>query len=204
MSYEEFLTSMDEDIHAEWVDGEAIIFMPPKTIHQLIAGFLYQLLAAYADMFGLGTVITAPFEMRILPGHSSREPDILFIARDNLGRLMPERLEGPADLVIELISDSSVARDRDEKFYEYQQGGVGEYWIIDPRPGKQRVDCYRLTPQGKYQAVLPDDGGRYHSAALPGFWLHPDWLWQEPLPAPLRALAAIAPQALRDVLGELP
>ncbi len=68
-----------------------------------------------------------------------------------------------------------------------------EYWIIDPRPGRQRVDFYRLTAQGKYQAVLPDADGRYHAAALSGFWLDPAWLWQEPLPDPLDLLSGIAP-----------
>jgi Uma2 family endonuclease len=140
--------------------------------------------------------------MRLFPGRSSREPDILFVAEKNLGRLTPERLEGPADLIVELISPSSVARDRDDKFYEYQEAGVPEYWIVDPRPGKERVDFYQLTEQGKYQAMLPDEQGRYHSSVLPGFWLHPDWLWQQPLPAPLLLLASIAPQALRAALDE--
>ncbi len=195
MSYEEFLDWAD-DIHAEWVNGEVIVFMPPKTIHQQLSGFLYYLIVSYVRFFNLGEVITAPFEMRVLPGRASREPDLLFVAREHLDRLTPERLEGAADLVVELISDSSVARDRDDKFYEYQEAGVREYWIIDPRPGKERADFYHLTPQRKYQAVLPDADGRYHSAVLPGFWLNPEWMWQDPLPNPLTLLATIAPQLL--------
>ena len=112
----------------------------------------------------------------------------------------PTRLVGPADLVIEIVSDSSAARDRVDKFYEYERAGVREYWIFDPRTDKERVDFYRLTAQGKYQAVLPDADGRYHAAVLPGFWLHPDWLWQDPPPNAMVTLAAIAPQALRVTL----
>ncbi len=44
MSYEEFLQWHDEDTHAEWVDGEVIVHVPPKDIHQATLGFLYRLL----------------------------------------------------------------------------------------------------------------------------------------------------------------
>jgi Uma2 family endonuclease len=200
MSYEEFLAWADEDVHAEWVDGEVIVFMPPSQKHQAIIGFLLTLLSAYADLFDLGVVLAAPFEMRLRTDGPSREPDLLFVTREHLDRLSAERLAGPADLVIEVVSDSSVARDRVDKFYEYQEAGVREYWIFDPRLGKERADFYHLTAQGKYQAVLPDADGRYHAAVLPGFWLHPDWLWQKPLPNVVTTLAAIAPQALRVTL----
>lgn len=118
--------------------------------------------------------------------------------------MTPERLEGPADLVIELISDRSLARDRDDKFYEYQAAGVPEYWIIDPRPGKERADFYQLMSAGKYQAALQDANGRYFATVLPNFWLDPNWLWQNPLPNPLALLAAIAPQAMGDLFGSTP
>ena len=200
MTYEEFLEWSDEDTHAEWVAGEVIVFMPPKRVHQRILNFLSALLTTYARFFGLGEVLEAPFEMHLGPGKSSREPDLLFIAREHQDRVTAERLEGPADLVIELVSDSSVVRDHEEKFREYEAAGVREYWICDPRPGKQQTSFYQLTAEGKYQAVPPDADGRYHALVLPGFWLDPAWLWEEPLPDPLTTLATIAPQALRGAL----
>jgi Uma2 family endonuclease len=202
MSYEEYLAWPEEGVQAEWVDGEMIIFMPPITIHQKIAGFLYKLISLYAELLNLGVTISAPFEMRIHSEGNAREPDIVFIATEHIDRLTDKRLDGPADLAIEVISDESVARDRSDKFYEYQEGGVREYWIIDPRPGKERVDCYRLTPEGRFQAVLPDTDGRYQASVLPGFWFHPNWLRQDMLPNPLFALAEIAPEALRASLAE--
>lgn len=200
MSYEEFIAWSDEDTHAEWVHGEAIVFMPPALPHQELAGFLHTLLSLYARFFNLGIVLLAPFEMQLFPGRSSREPDLLFVAREHRERLTPARLDGPADLVIELISDSSAVRDREEKFQEYQAAGVREYWLFDPRPGREQADFYRLTARGLYEAVLPDAQGRYHAATLPGFWLRLDWLWQRPLPDALTLLAAIAPQALHTAL----
>ena len=40
MSYEEFLAYGDDTTHAEWVNGEVIVFMAPTILHQLLAGFL--------------------------------------------------------------------------------------------------------------------------------------------------------------------
>jgi Uma2 family endonuclease len=200
MSYEEYRAWPAEGHLTEWVDGELVILMPPVTLHQKIADFLSQLLGLYVKLLNLGIIITAPFEMRIHAESNAREPDLLFIGNDHMDLLTDKRLAGPADLVIEVISDESVHRDRVDKFYEYQEGGVREYWIIDPRPGKERVDGYWLTPQDRYQAILPDDHGRYHSIVLPDFWFHPDWLWQETLPNPLLILAEIAPDAMRAAL----
>ncbi len=201
LTYDEFLAWADEDVHAEWVDGEVTVFVPPSIRHQDLVLFLGSLLSWYAQALNLGRVMVAPFEMRLAPGQSSREPDLLFVARGHTARLASARLEGPADLVVELISDSSVARDRDDKFYEYQDAGIPEYWVIDPRAGKERVDLFSLSPKGKYEAVLPAANGRYCSVALPGFWLHPDWLWQDPLPNPLVLLQEIAPETVRSALG---
>ncbi len=202
MTYEQWLARAGESTQSEWVDGEAIVFMPPKMVHALIARFLTTLLTLYSDLFDLGLVIPAPFEMRL--ARSAREPDVLFLARAHLARLTPERLLGPADLVVELVSDDSVDRDRIAKLGEYEVAGVPEYWLFDPRPRRRTTEFYQLAADGRYKAVSPDADGRYHSPALPGFWLRPDWLWQEPLPKPLTLLTEIAPAAVRAAVGAAP
>jgi Uma2 family endonuclease len=188
MSYEEFLAWADEHTHVEWEDGEAIAFMP-KPRHQDIVTFLVALMRFFAQFFRLGQVFTAPLEMKVTPTSNAREPDILFIARQNLSRLTEDRLAGPADLIVEVISDESVSRDRARKFYEYQECGVREYWLLDPRPGKERADFWVLDGKGKYQPVPIGEDGMYHSTVLAGFWLRVDWLWQAEKPDPLFILA---------------
>lgn len=66
MSYDEFLVELPENIHAEWVDGEAIIFMPPTTRHQDIVIFLASLLHFFVDFSRLGKLLAAPVEMRLV------------------------------------------------------------------------------------------------------------------------------------------
>ena len=205
MSYAEYAQWVDEDTHAEWVDGEVTVFMPPLFIHQDIAGFLFTLMNMFAKAHNLGTALIAPFEVRTIPNRSYREPDIIFVARENLHLLSERRMEAAPDVIVEVVSRESSRRDYHEKFAEYEQVGVREYWLIDPRPEGQQMQWHRRNAQGRYEAVGPDGQGRYHSEVLPGFWVHPDWLWQSPLPDPLATLAQIAPHALRralkDVLG---
>jgi Uma2 family endonuclease len=192
MTYEEFLTLTDEDTYAEWVQGEAAFYKPRDTRHQNLLGFWLTVLSNYVSLFRLGNVLFIPFEMKLVAQNSSRQPDLLLVANEHIHRITCKRLEGPADLVIEIISDDSVARDRDEKFYEYQAAGIPEYWILDPRPGRQRADFYVLSPKGQYRAVPLNEDDVYYSTVIPGFWLDVNWLWQEELPDPIRTLAALS------------
>jgi Uma2 family endonuclease len=197
MNYEDFRVQIEEGAHAEWVNGEAIVFMPPNVKHQSVAGLLYWLIVGFVDLFDLGRVWAAPLEMRAIPDGPAREPDIIFVAKEHLARLTDQRLVGPADLAIEIISDESAARDRSDKFYEYEEAGIREYWLFDPRPRRERADFHRLNAEGKYDPIPLDMERQFHSAILPGFWLKPEWFWQDPLPSPFSLLTAIAPQAVQ-------
>jgi Uma2 family endonuclease len=202
MSYEEYLAWADEDVHAEWVNGEVIIQMPPKQPHQRVVAFLMQLVGLYIQLFQLGRLLPAPFEMRAVPDGSAREPDLLFIAQEHLDRLSDLRLSGPADLVVEVVSDDSVARDRADKFYEYQAAGIWEYWIIDPRPGYERADFYVFDATGRYRPVPAAADGRYHSTVLSDFWLQVEWVLAAEPPQVLKALAQIVgTQKLLEAMG---
>lgn len=197
MSYEDYLAISDEGIHAEWVNGEAIVFMPTSWDHQTILNWLSRVLGLYADLLGLGVVQTAPFTMRARPDGPAREPDLVFVTQDHLHYVSGGRLIGPADMVMEFVSPESVRRDRVEKRGGYAAAGIPEYWLIDARPVPSPPILYRLGDDGEYIAVAPDAAGRLHSAALPGFWLDPAWLIQNPLPSPFAILRLLAPAALR-------
>ena len=179
ITYEEFLAWADEDTLAEWANGEVVMASPAARKHQAISVFLERLIGLYAEHRALGVVLPAPFQMK-LP-QSGREPDLIFVAVAHAERLRDTYLDGPADLAVEVLSPESIGRDRGEKFYEYAQGGVPEYWLIDP--DAQWAEFYRLGDFGLYEPVFTGREGIYRSAALPDFWLRLGWLWQEPLPA---------------------
>ena len=163
MNYEEFLAGADEDTWAEWVDGEVIFMSPVTDEHADLAGWLLAILRPFVKTHQLGIVRSEPVQMKTGPGLPGRSPDLLCVASENLGRRKKTHISGPADLVSEIVSPDSVARDRETKYSEYERGGVREYRLIDDK----RI---------------------FRSVVLAGLWLEVDWLWQDPLTPVLTVL----------------
>ncbi len=189
--YQTYLDTASESQIVEWVNGEIIKYMPPIYGHQDIVSFLDALLRQFVQYFNLGVIIPAPFEVKLWPDGPSREPDILFISQNNLPKLTPKRFQGGPDLIIEIVSTSSAVEDRVRKLTQYEQAGVSEYWIIDPRQHQQQADFYLLDENGVYATAPVNEDGVYHSTVLPNFWLKLAWLRESPLPNPQLALAEI-------------
>jgi Uma2 family endonuclease len=114
-------------------------------------------------------------------------PDILFLADDHLGQMKGTYVDGPADLVVEVVSPDSEIRDHDEKFVEYEAAGIPEYWLIDV--ARHEAHFYVLNAQGQYREEAVGEDGIYTSTVLPGLRVRVDWLWRDPLPTLDEALA---------------
>lgn len=185
MSYAQFLKSDDVDPHAEWVNGEVLAMAPVSDEHSDEQVFLLQILGSFVDAHNLGKLRMEPFQMKTGPNLPGRAPDILFVARRNVSRLKKNHLEGPADLVVEIISPGSQSIDRGDKYYEYEAGGVREYWLIDPL--RKKAEFYLLGRDGLYH-LAPVENGIYHSTVLKGLWLKVAWLWKKPRPSVLLVL----------------
>lgn len=179
LTYQEFLEWDGENQHVEWVDGEVIEMAPVGDAHQDLGRWLMALMTFHVDEHDLGKIRYEPFQMKTGPELPGRSPDVLFISKRNLSRLKKNYLEGPADLVVEIISPGSGSVDRGEKFFEYEEGGVREYWLIDPR--RKQAEFYQLGRDKRFH-LMPIDDGTFHSTVLKGLWLEVAWLWQNPLP----------------------
>lgn len=177
ISYEQFLEWLDEDTWAEWVDGEVELMSPVSMEHADTFVFLLTVLKLYVSARRLGVVYTEPFQMKTGTNLPGRSPDILFVSKENRHRFKPTYLDGPADLVVEIISPESEQRDRVQKFSEYEQGGVREYWLIDP---EKRLAEFYVLEEGKYVLRMKGERGVYRSTVLEGFWLRIEWLWEMP------------------------
>ena len=180
MTYAQFLEWDFENPHVEWVNGEVVMMAPASGDHQDVRSFLMFLLQAFTAVHDAGKMRDDPFQMKTGPDLPGRAPDIQFVSKRNLARLKKNHLEGPADLVVEVISPGSRGTDRGDKFYEYETGGVKEYWLIDPE--RRRAEFYRLGRDKQFHLMEVEEAGIFRSAILKGFRIRVEWLWQRPLP----------------------
>lgn len=179
MTEAEFVAWCDSDTWAEWVDGEVILMSPVNFEHADLHGFLYALLHVFVSEHELGKVVSEPFQIRFEALRRRRSPDIIFISTKRLRLVKGSHFEGGPDLVIEIVSPESQSRDRREKYWEYEEAGVKEYWIIDPL--SRAVETHVRARGGKYRP-LPEKNERIASTVLKGFYLKPAWLWRETFP----------------------
>lgn len=113
----------------EIIEGVAYNMSPaPNTRHQKIAGHLFGML--YARLAGQRcTPFTAPTDVK-LSEHDVVQPDVLVVCDPS--KITPTHIEGAPDLVVEVLSPSTSAKDLREKLALYQRAGVKEYLIVDP------------------------------------------------------------------------
>ena len=126
-----------EDERIEIIDGEAVMMAPPSRIHQKISMELARQLANFLEGKTC-EVYPAPFAVRLFEqdGDSPEdvntvvEPDISVVCDKN--KLDKRGCKGAPDMVVEILSPSTLRHDRLVKLGLYQKAGVREYWIIDP------------------------------------------------------------------------
>jgi Uma2 family endonuclease len=185
MTEEEFVEWCSDKTHAEWVDGEVIVMAPVSDAHGDLNGWLTTLIRVFVEQNDLGKVSGPESQVRLAAQRRRREPDVLFVAKHRLDILRPNHVEGAPDLIVEIVSPESLARDWREKYIEYETARVREYWVIDPMA--RRVEAYALGDGDRYTAIGEADG-RINSTVLPGLYVRPQWLWQHPLPRVMDAL----------------
>lgn len=179
-----------EGARLEWVDGKVEAYFANSLIHQRIIAFLLQLMNFHAEKYNLGEVILAGYAMKLAEQKRGREPDILFVARENDELLKFNFLDGAADIAVEVVSPESIERDYGTKLAEYEAAGVKEYWIVGP--AEQHAAVYLLNEQGLYE-LADISGGVFRSQVLNNFLLRVEWLQSEQPPtlAALRELELI-------------
>jgi Uma2 family endonuclease len=188
ISFEEFLKQFD-GVHAEWHNGNVELVMANNLTHQNIVLFLATLLQFYLSIVNIGKVMIASFTMKTLDHLPAREPDILIVLNEHRERIRHTFLDGAADIAIEIVSPESIQRDYDDKFKEYQEAGVREYWLFDPQ--RRIADIHWLNEQGQYERLPLNPDGYLISKLLPNFALDPDILWREELPVGMELMQLV-------------
>ncbi len=177
MSEEEFEAWGDEDVKAEFVDGEVIVIAPESVGQCFNETEFGTLLNLFVKKNELGFVMsTGNLPVRLRKG-LRRCPDVMFIQKSRANIIRKTHIEGAPDFALEFVSPDSVIRDWHEKYVGYETAGVREYWIVDLT--QQRMAAYALGGDRRYQIIAPQDG-KVLSRVLPGFWFKAEWFWQEP------------------------
>ncbi len=183
MSEEEYVTWSAGDKGTEWVDGKVIVKMSVEEAHDVLQAAIRSAAEDLVTQRGAGQVRGPEFAMRLELKDRvvRRNPDVLFVAAAHSDRLTRSALRGACDLAVEIVSEESRNRDYRDKYAEYEEAGVREYWIIDPR--YETIDLYRLNATlGKYEQIDAGADGALRSLILDGFWLRSKSVFVEPLP----------------------
>ena len=148
------------------VEGDLILMSPaPNLFHQKIVWNLSQLLGRYIAAHPLGEVFFAPCDV-YLSEHDVVQPDVLFVAKANLGILAEDGIHGAPDLVIEVLSPATAQLDKKTKRRVYARAGVKEMWLVDPLLLQiQRYDFAR--DQAKPVQLIEEDEN-FTTPLLPG------------------------------------
>lgn len=161
----------------EFSHGLVEVLSMPSYAHQLVVAWLYELLKAFVAREKLGRVIFAPMRVRLWSG-KYREPDIVFMLAANRYRIQQQYWEG-ADLVMEVVSPDDPMRDLDTKRREYAQGGIREYWLVNPID--EAITVFSL-PEGQQTYEVHgvfSRGATADSILLPGFVVDVDACFDE-------------------------
>ena len=103
----------------------------PQNIHQLILNKINYGLLRFLDMNNAGEVRIAPYDV-YLSHRNILQPDIIFIANENLHLIEEKGLVGVPDIVVEILSPGTAYIDAGKKKDIYEEYGVKEYFMVDP------------------------------------------------------------------------
>ena len=161
----EYFNLPDTNRIIELSEGEIFLMAPPGDRHQKVLANLYRAFHFFVTEHDLGVVRFAPLAVRLWPG-KIREPDLLFVSHQH-GHKIGERYYEPPDLAAEVISPGTRRTDRRDKFSEYAQAGIPEYWIVDPE--HETIEVFVLDEGAYTLLVKAARAEKAYSILLSGF-----------------------------------
>ncbi len=157
----EVFEMLPEGTLAELIDDKIYMSPSPKYIHQEILGELYTQIRLHVKKNKLGACIISPIDV-FFDEENVMQPDIVFIAKDNLSIIKENKIKGSPDLIIEVLSPGNETHDTEVKKYVYEKFGINEYYIVDPET-KETITYYL---QNKNFQKQPSEKGKITSALL--------------------------------------
>lgn len=172
LTYEDFVRIPDDGRRHEIIDGVHYVTPSPVLRHQVLLGRLHLAIGTFLENHpDIGQVFLSPLDTVFSPWDVV-EPDLLFVAADQLNILTEPNIQGAPALVVEILSPGTRRRDLGIKRQLFDRGGVREYWLVDPKA--RDLTVYRRTPDGSFPKVAQvsaGDDGTLTTPVLPRFAL---------------------------------
>ena len=173
LTYDELIAMPDDGQRYELIDGEVCASPAPHRVHQKMSFRLTLQVGGHVEELGLGELYHAPVDVRLSP-YDIVQPDLIFLRRDRLHLYQGSIVEGPPDIVVEILSPSTRQVDLVRKAALYARAGVPEYWQVDLDARKLRI---LVLHEGQYREVAVDAEGHLRSVVLPDLVIDPDVLF---------------------------
>jgi Uma2 family endonuclease len=168
----EFLRIPDDGKKHELIDGIHYVTPSPKLTHQELVGRLHLAIGNFlSGRRDLGRLFLSRLDV-VMSDYDVVEPDLLFVSGDQLEILTEANVQGAPALVIEVLSRSTRRRDEVVKRKLFDERGVREYWLVDPK--SCRVSICRRAGDGSFPTVADlnlEAGETLTTPLLPGFAL---------------------------------
>ncbi len=131
MTLEDYLRTEETNRPQELAYGLLREPPAPSFDHQVIVGRLYRRLSNHVERYRLGVVAMSPIDV-VLDAKRALvvQPDVLFVSSSRRN-ICTDRVWGPPDLAIEVLSMGNARRDRTIKVPWYREYGVRECWLAD-------------------------------------------------------------------------
>ena len=169
LTYEEYLKGPEIKDRYDIVDGVMIMAPKPTVAHQRLLGRCVALLHEFVSKRNLGEIFFAPLDVIIQREPlRTRQPDLLFVSNDRAG-IMEDYIQGPPNLVAEILSPSNTRRNTDDKLADYGRLGVDECWLASPEA--RTVEVLRLDQQSLKRTSIHGLGDQVQSDLISGLSL---------------------------------
>jgi Uma2 family endonuclease len=166
-TYEDYL-ALNDDTVFEIINGKAFMSPAPELFHQRWARKIFLAVERHVAARKLGEVFFAPVDV-VLDEKNVVQPDLVFVSTANAGLLERRGIMGVPDLVVEIISPTSLRRDRYDKRELYARFGVKEFWLADV--ANRSIETLSLQKGGYQLLSCATVEGKIRSEILPGFEL---------------------------------
>jgi Uma2 family endonuclease len=122
----------DDDNYYEIIDGEMIRKSAPTPMHQRISRKVMVIIDRFISEKKTGEIFQSPIDV-YLDEYNKPQPDLVFVSESKKAIITNDGIVGVPDLIIEIISPTSIIRDRIKKKALYEKMSVPEFWLIDPQ-----------------------------------------------------------------------